>query len=45
MLGPDFRGAVAVLNADPKSGKLLSGSVQLLDLVRARTVFKLGPAR
>lgn len=45
ILGPDFRGAIMVLNADPKHGKLLSGSAQLLDLARARTVFNLGPTR
>jgi hypothetical protein len=45
LLGPDFRGVIVVLNADPKSGKLVSGSAQLLDLARARTVFNLGPAK
>jgi hypothetical protein len=41
VLGPDFRGVIVVLNEQSKTGKLISGEVQLLDLARARTVFTL----
>jgi hypothetical protein len=41
VLGPDFRGAIVVFNPDPKSARLTSGQVHLLDLARARTVFNL----
>jgi len=45
MLGPEFRGVILVLNADAKTGKLVSGTVQLIDLERARTVFNLEQSR
>lgn len=43
ILGPDFRGAIAIFNND--KGKLTSESVELLDLSRARTVFNLDNLR
>jgi hypothetical protein len=39
ILGPDFRGAIAILNN--QNGKLSAEDVELLDLHRARTVFNL----
>jgi hypothetical protein len=39
ILGPDFRGAVAIFTE--QKGKLASQSAELLDLPRARTVFNL----
>lgn len=41
ILGPGFRGAIAILNA--YQGKLLSLQLELLDLNRAQTVFNLTP--
>jgi len=40
ILGPGFRGAIAILNA--YQGQLRSLQLELLDLNRARTVFTLG---
>jgi hypothetical protein len=45
VLGPDFRGVIVVLNQQSKTGKLISGEVQLLDLARARTVFTLDSSK
>lgn len=39
VLGPQFRGAIAILNA--QKGKLVGEEVFLIDFVRARTVFNL----
>ncbi len=39
ILGPDFRGAIAIFNN--QNGKLSAEDVELLDLHRARTVFNL----
>ena len=41
ILGPGFRGVILVLNADLKTARLVSGTAQLIDLERARTVFNL----
>jgi hypothetical protein len=45
MLGPEFRGVILVLNANAKTGRFVSGTVQLIDLERARTVFNLEQSR
>ena len=42
-LGPDFRGAVVILNS--QGDKLVSEQAELIDLSRARSVFDLGAAK
>ncbi len=43
LLGPEFRGAIVTTSIE--SGKLLTQQAQLVDLVRARTVFNLGDTK
>jgi len=43
LLGGDFRGAIAIL--DQQNGKLVQEQILLVDLVRARTIFNLGPGK
>ena len=43
LLGPDFRGAIVILNS--QGDKLVSEQAELIDLSRARSVFNLGSAK